>query len=264
MDPPGKRHYRPHGVQARAEARRPRPKPAKICLDPNDASGSRTCQTSGGAPNRPAVGSNGTSPTARSCTCATRRSTRRSTSRAVERCAGSWPGPLPTGRARREPRCRARQRQGRFTAPMVTISERPPQVADRAAPGPGEGDLVPGQGNASAIGTPVERSTRYTMLPHLPRGRGAEQVRDALAATVRTLPRHLARSVTWDQGSEMAAHGAFTTATDIPVHLCDPASPWQRGSHGNTNGSLRQYFPKGTDLSAHSAERLAQPLEASN
>lgn len=117
--------------------------------------------------------------------------------------------------------------------------------------------LIIGRNGKSAIGTLVERSTRYLMLVHLPVGHSAIATRNALTATVQNLPCHLWRSLTWDQGSEMAAHRAFTVATDIPVYFCDPASPWQRGSNENTNGLLRQYFPKGTDLAAHTAQDLA-------
>ncbi len=163
---------------------------------------------------------------------------------------------LRTGRARRRPHRRGDQRNGRFAGPMLMISDRPPEVMDRAVPGHWEGDLLMGQFNRSAIGTLVERSTRYVMLLHLPDGHGPERVRDALVETVSTLPSHLARSLTWDQGTEMHRHAEFTVATNVPVYFCDPASPWQRGSNENTNGLLRQYFPKGTDLSAYSADEL--------
>ena len=164
---------------------------------------------------------------------------------------------LGTGRTRRKPHRSPQQRTRRFVDEMVMICERLAEIGDLAVPGHWEGDLIIGRDGASAIGTLVERSTRYVMLVHLPRGRLAEAVRDALIDTAKTLPSHLVRSLTWDQGSEMAAHGAFSAATEISVYFCDPASPWQRGSNENTNGLLRQYFPKGTDLARHSAEHLA-------
>ena len=139
---------------------------------------------------------------------------------------------------------------------MINISQRPPEVEDRAVPGHYEGDLITGTQNKSAIGTIVERTTRYVMLVHLPIDHTAESVRDGLIKTMSTLPAHLRGSLTWDQGSEMAKHKGFTMATDMDVYFCDPASPWQRGSNENTNGLLRQYFPKGTDLNAYSAEDL--------
>ncbi|WP_309698497.1 MULTISPECIES: IS30 family transposase [unclassified Sphingomonas] len=180
---------------------------------------------------------------------------------------------LRSGRALRVPRARVGQRGKGFVTPEIMISERPAEADDRAVPGHWEGDLILGVGS-SAIGTLVERSTRFTMLLHLPRmdghdakprikngpalaGHGAEAVRDAITRTITTLPRELRRSLTWDQGAEMAQHARLKIDAGVQVYFCDPQSPWQRGTNENTNGLLRQYFPKGTDLSAHSADTLA-------
>jgi IS30 family transposase len=162
---------------------------------------------------------------------------------------------LRTGRVIRRPKRRAKQRRGRIPD-MVMISERPAEVADRAVPGHWEGDLIIGRNSASAIGTLVERATRYVMLLHLPDDHGAEAVRDAMLAAIATLPARMRASLTWDQGVEMSRHAEITLASDMPIYFCDPHSPWQRGSNENTNGLLRQYFPKATDLSAHSREDL--------
>ncbi|AIT89304.1 Integrase core domain protein [Corynebacterium ulcerans] len=162
---------------------------------------------------------------------------------------------LRRGQTQRKPRGQRVSRK-RFVDPMVMISDRPAAIEDRAVPGHWEGDLILGKGNKSAIGTLVERTTRYVMLLHLPNGHGAKEVKDALVATIGTLPQHLKDSLTWDQDSEMAGHKSFSIATDCPVYFCDPGAPWQRGTNENTNGLLRQYFPKGTDLNVHTAEVL--------
>ncbi len=161
---------------------------------------------------------------------------------------------LRSGRAARRPR--GRTQRGAKVPDMVMISQRPAEVEDRAVPGHWEGDLIIGKGGRSAVGTLVERATRYVLLLHLPHDRGATAVREAMAAAIQTLPAELVRSITWDQGSEMAEHRSFSIDTGVDVYFCDPHSPWQRGSNENTNGLLRQYMPKGTDLSVHTAEDL--------
>lgn len=165
---------------------------------------------------------------------------------------------LRTKRAIRRPQHQPGTRRGRIPD-MVNISERPPEVADRAVPGHWEGDLIMGSTkSASAIGTLVERTTRFVMLLHLPDGYGALAVQNAIVDKMTELPQHLRRSLTWDQGSEMANHLAIAAATDLDIYFCDPHSPWQRGSNENTNGLLRQYFPKGTDLSFYGPGLLDQ------
>jgi IS30 family transposase len=189
---------------------------------------------------------------------------------------------LRTGRALRAPRARARRKAWAHVTPEALISERPAEAEDRAVPGHWEGDLLIGL-ERSAIGTLVERTTRFTMLVHLPReqgyrhghghsvkngpalaGYGAITMKNALSATMRTLPQQLKRSVTWDRGKELSAHAAFKVETGIPVFFADPHSPWQRGTNENTNGLLRQYFPKGTDLSRWNVEDLEAVAHALN
>jgi transposase, IS30 family len=166
---------------------------------------------------------------------------------------------LRSGRATRKLRRPAthEERRGRL-ANTISISQRPAEAADRAVPGHWEGDLILGANNRSAIGTLVERSTRFCMLLHLPGPSDAIAVRDQIVATIGTLPAFLRRSLTWDQGLEMRRHAEITVAADLPVYFCDPQAPWQRGSNENTNGLLRQYFPKGSDLSLHSPEHLTR------
>ena len=169
---------------------------------------------------------------------------------------------LRTGRAKRRPRGRV-QNTGQLRD-MVMISQRPAEAADRAVPGHWEGDLLIGTDCKSAVGTLVERVTRYVLLLHLPAGRDARLVEQAMRQAITGLPGELARTITWDQGKEMAYHADFTIATGIPVYFCDPHKPWQRGSNENTNGLLRQYLPKGTDLSVHSAADLARIARSLN
>jgi IS30 family transposase len=169
---------------------------------------------------------------------------------------------LRTGRARRINQGRP-PRSGPVPD-MVMISQRPAEVADRAVPGHWEGDLIIGKNGRSAIGTLVERSTRFVMLLHLPGGRTAEEVRDAMTTKIATLPEALWRSITWDQGAEMAQHAQFSIQTGVPIYFCDPHSPWQRGSNENTNGLLRQYFPKGTDLSVKDQAALDAAADSLN
>jgi transposase, IS30 family len=161
---------------------------------------------------------------------------------------------LRTGRALRRPRRKQGERRGRI-AGMVMISQRPAEVEDRAVPGHWEGDLIIGSRH-SAIGTLVERSTRFVLLLHLPSGHGADAVAAAMTEAMAGLPAALRRSLTWDQGKEMAGHAQISLATDLEIYFCDPHSPWQRGSNENTNGLLRQYFPKSTNLAVHSREHL--------
>ena len=163
---------------------------------------------------------------------------------------------LRTGRTLRKPRRRSTERRPRMSD-MVMIADRPAEVEDRALPGHWEGDLILGKYNRSAIGTLVERTTRFTVLLHLPGDHTAVTVRDAMITAMGQIPQLLRKTITWDQGPEMAEHLKIADALDLDIYFCDPASPWQRGSNENTNGLLRQYFPKGSDLSGYHPDYLA-------
>nr|ADX66471.1 Tnp [Streptomyces chattanoogensis] len=253
---PANGQYRPYAAQARAESRLPRPKPGKIAQntelrefiqDHLDKrwSPEQICQAlRRHFPDRPELH------------VVHETILQHFTFQGRENCGGTWPSTLQRARAGARPDGQAQQRQAPLSRPMVMINDRPAEAEDRAVAGHWEGDLIIGKDGASTIGTLVERSTRYVKLLHLPNGRGTELVRDALVGAVTMLPAHLKPSLTWDQGTEMGRHHEFTVAPDVPVYFCDPASPWQRGLNENTNGLLRQYFPKGTDLSVHHRNQL--------
>ncbi|MFF3663210.1 IS30 family transposase [Streptomyces olivochromogenes] len=252
----GRRYYRPHAAQRRADARRPRPKIGKIGQNPELHDFIQSHLALRWSPEQ-------------ICHVLRRRFAHRPEMHVSHETIyqalyvqgrgelrRELTQALRTGRAIRRPRRQADRRRFHAVKNMVMISERPAEAADRAVPGHWEGDLILGRNKRSAIATLAERSTRYLMLVHLPDGYSSAAVRNALIATVKSLPPHLKRSLTWDQGTEMAAHHGFSIATNIPVYFCDPGSPWQRGSNENTNGLLRQYFPTGTDLSTHTPEHL--------
>nr|WP_323373839.1 IS30 family transposase [Plantactinospora alkalitolerans] len=248
--------YHPFAAHQRAAARRPRPKPAKLhtntelrglvqeLLDQR-WSPEQICRTlSLKHPDRPEL-----------------RLTHETIYQAVYRpdrggLTRSRSPLLRTGRAYRKRRRSREQRIPRFTDRSKSIHDRPATADDRGMPGHWEGDLIMGAHNRTAIGTLVERSSRYVVLVHVPQGRNAAHFRDRLITVFSTLPAGLRQSLAWDQGVEMGRHAEFTVATSTPVYFCDPASPWQRGSNENTNGLLRQYFPKSSDLSVHTAEDL--------
>ncbi|MCW2745142.1 MAG: transposase, ISlxx5, partial [Mycobacterium sp.] len=262
---PASGDYRPYAAQRRAFARRARPKEPKLAVSAALRETVQHCLSrlkwspeqisahlARGHPNDPTM--NVSHETIYQALYLQGRGELR---RELTRC-------LRTGRAVRRPRRSAVQRQPRFIDPMLMISERPAEVEDRAVPGHWEGDLIVGPGGLSAIGTLVERSSRFLLLVHLPVDHTGERMRDGLVATMTTLPQQLRRSLTWDQGCEMARHRDFTLATDMPVYFCDPASPWQRGSNENTNGLLRQFFPKGEDLRRFTAHDLGEVAHLMN
>jgi len=175
---------------------------------------------------------------------------------------------LRTGRSMRKPQRQATTRRSRRGGTqikdMINIAERPPEAADRAVPGHWEGDLITGAENRTAIGTLVERTTGFLILLHLPENHSALAVQEAVTTAIAALPEMLRKTLTWDQGSEMTNHARIAEATGLEIYFCDPHSPWQRGTNENTNGLLRQYFPKGSDLSVHTPDQLAAVAEELN
>jgi len=248
--------YRPHAAQAMARSRRPRPRPGKLAACGELRAAVQGMLERNWSPEQIAVMLRRRFPGRAEMHVCHETIYQALYVQGRGELRRELAAALRTGRAARRPHRQPDQRQSRFADPMVMISDRPAEAADRAVPGHWEGDLIIGRNQASQIGTLVERATRYVLLVHLPADRTAATVRDALAATVATLPAQLRRSLTWDQGSEMALHREFAVLADMPVYFCDPHSPWQRGSNENTNGLLRQYFPKGTDLSVHSRPHL--------
>ncbi|MBE1584394.1 IS30 family transposase [Nonomuraea angiospora] len=226
--------YRPHAAQARADARRPRPKPSKVGQNPELRAFIQDHLTKRWSPEQISQSLRRSFPDRPAMHVCHETIYQALYVQGRGELHRELTKALRTDRAMRKPRRLAHKRQPRYRAPMVMISERPAEADDRAVPGHWEGDCIIGKNHTSAIGTLVERTTRYVMLVHLPIDRSAERMRDALVETMATLPAHLKRSLTWDQGSEMGRHHEVSIATDMPVYFCDPASPWQRGSNENT------------------------------
>ncbi len=253
---PATGRYRPYTAQHRSESRRQRHTPAKFVANPELARYVQAGLDKRWSPEQISNALVGDFP---------ERSDMRACHETIyqalynQQRAGLHRNPvkaLRSRRARRKRRRRPEERRSRFGGPMTMICDRPSEVADRSVPGHWEGDLIMGRGNQSAIGTLVERTTRFLKLVHLPGGHSAGEMKEALVKAMSSVPAHLARSLTWDQGSELGCHEELTRATGMPVYFCNPASPWQRGTNENTNGLVRQYFPKGTDLRAHGLEKL--------
>ena len=255
---PGSGQYRPFTAHKLAVQRRARPRPGKIAADPALRQFVQDRLEKRWSPQQVSRALPGEFPGERA-----RHVVHETIYQAVYRAElGGLSRELParvlrTRRRRRRPHRRPGERRPNGIIAMTMIDQRPAEAAGRSEPGHWEGDLITGASNRSAIGTLVDRASRYTILLHLPGRHTAEEVRDALIAAFSHLPPRLRRSLTWDQGKEMALHAEITAALGMPVYFCEKASPWQRPSNENTNGLLRQYFPKGSDLRVHSADELA-------
>jgi IS30 family transposase len=255
--------YRPHAAQRLADQRRARPKPGKLVADVELRQFVQDKLKRRWSPEQIARALRSEFPDQRD-----RHLVPETIYQAVYRpdlggLCRDMPKALRTGRLRRRPRRRVDARRGRLVN-MTMIDQRPQEATDREVAGHWEGDLITGESNRSAIGTLVERTSRYVLLLHLPGRHTAEAVRDAVIDAMKDLPAHLRRSLTWDQGSEMALHREIADVLGMPVYFCEKASPWQRPSNENTNGLLRQYFPKGTDLRRHDPEQLAAVADELN
>ena len=251
--------YRPHAAQAMMRARRPRPKRRLLERDGELRELVQRYLDQRWSPEQ-IVHELGASH-GRRVAAETIYQALYSPQRVVQRDASNV---LRTGRPYRRPRRRGDQRRPRFMVPITLIEQRPEEANDRDVPGHWEGDLIVGAFNRSAIGTLVERTSRFTILVHLDPASRADSLREQLEAIFRELPETLRRSLTWDQGSEICHHHSITAATRMPVYFCHPGRPWQRPSNENTNGLLRNYFPKGTDLRVHTAADLARVAEELN
>jgi IS30 family transposase len=239
--------YRPSTAQRRAEDRARRPKPGKLATDPGLLAAVRVRLKKNWSPEQISHDLQVSFPDQPEMRCCHETIYRSIYVQSRGELKRELARHLRTRRAARKPQHRPERRKGRLVDPIL-ISERPAEATDRAVPGHWEGDLILGKAGGSAIGTLVERSTRYVMLIHLPKRRTAPDFAEALVPVLRTLPEHLRKSLTWDQGKEMALHKQIAFDAAIDLYFCDPRSPWQRGSNENTNGLLRQYFPRDVSL----------------
>jgi transposase, IS30 family len=250
--------YHPHNAESLAEKRRSRPKPTKVAKNPKLREEIQEFLDQGWSPEQISGHLHMTYADNSSMTAAHETIYRSLYADGNDELQCAARKTLRSGRSRRHRRITKPVRKKRFTAPMVMIKERPAEAEDRKVPGHWEGDLIVGTRSRSAVGTLVERTSRFLMLVHLPFRHTAEAVRDGVTESLLSIPPHMRRSLTWDQGVEMALHSDIMQATGTPVFFCEPSSPWQRGLNENTNGLIRQYLPKSTNLSVHSEKHLTE------